>query len=83
MCDRRAERNQNVILIILNRQIDQGTLEESSVNHCFGGSGTDGVAVALKSNHHCSWKTDGKNEPLSYRHLHPWKPIGRPGIEAF
>lgn len=41
------------------------------VNHSAGGSDTDGIYVALESNHHCSWKTNGKTEPLSHGLLYP------------
>lgn len=44
------------------------------VNRSVGGSYTDGASVALESNHHCSWKTNGKNEALSCSLLHPLLP---------
>lgn len=69
-----AERNQNMMETILGPQSGQGARKEMCVNHSVGGSDAGGVCVALESNHRCPWKTNGKNEPLCYRLLHPLMP---------
>ena len=55
----------------MNPQSGQGSPKEMYVNHSVGGSDSDGSSVALEINHHGSWKTNGKSEPVQRSLLHP------------